>query len=164
MVGQPVEAIRLRVHTDDENKRFGEIWVAGPHVNEHYLDNPEAEAAHKVHEGDIIWHRTGDVGRLDEDGQLWLVGRVGESVAGLWPLAVEGEAEAQPWVRQAGLIAIDDRPVLAVVLNPDRPTEWSDILQEMTGAEPKVVDAIPTDTRHNAKVDRVALAALLSAD
>ena len=106
-----VAAVQVRIEAIDSSSQFGEVWVSGSHVNPGYVDNPEAEAAHKVHEGDIIWHRTGDVGRLDEDGQLWLVGRVGESVAGLWPLAVEGEAEAQPWVRQAGLIAIDDRPV-----------------------------------------------------
>ena len=164
LVGTPVDAIQLRIEMQNSSTRFGEIWVAGSHVNAHYLDNPEAEAAHKVHEGETTWHRTGDVGRLDEDGQLWLVGRVGESVASLWPLAVEGAAEALPWVKQAGLVAIDDKPILAVVLNPGAPEDWTDTLQDLTQAEPVAVDAIPTDKRHNAKVDRSALAAVLSGD
>ena len=164
LVGAPVAAIQLRIHMDREEDVFGEVWVAGPHVNKHYLDNPEAEAAHKVREGGTVWHRTGDVGRLDEDGQLWLVGRTGESIAGLWPLAVEGQAEALAWVRRAGLIAVDERPTLAVVLGSDPPEDWSNRLRQLTQADPVAIDMIPTDKRHNAKVDRVALAALLAAD
>ena len=164
LVGMPVEAIRLRIHTDELDGDFGEIWVSGPHVNPRYLDNPEAEHAHKVRDGDVVWHRTGDVGRLDDHGRLWLVGRLGESVGGLWPLATEGAAEALPWVKQAGLVAINDRPLLAVILGPNAPDDWSDALRQQTGAEPVSVTTIPTDKRHNAKVDRVALAASLAVD
>ena len=112
----------------------------------------------------MVWHRTGDVGRLDDHGRLWLVGRLGESVGGLWPLAAEGAAEALPWVKQAGLVAINDRPLLAVILGPNTPDDWSDALRQQTGAEPVSVTTIPTDKRHNAKVDRVALAASLAVD
>jgi len=156
LVGTPVQAIQIRI----DGEPFGEILVAGPHVNTGYLDNPEADAIHKVREGDTIWHRTGDVGRLDEDGRLWLVGRVGESVAGLWPLAVEGPAEALAFVRKAGLVSIGGEPVLAVELI-DPPPDWEQILHSCTGAKPRAVDAIPVDRRHNAKVDRLILTRLL---
>ena len=89
---------------------------------------------------------------------------MGESVGGLWPLTVEGAAEALPWVRRAGLVAIRGYATLAVVLEEDAPSAWADELYDLTQAKPIAVDAIPTDKRHNAKVDRVALAALLSAD
>ena len=164
LVGRPVEAIALRVVPQQPGDRFGELWVSGPHVNGHYLDNPAAEAEHKVYEDGCIWHRTGDVGCIDAEGQLWLVGRVGESIEGLWPLSVEGVAESLPWVVKAALVAHRGVATLAVELARDAPSSWADDLQALTEAEPVQVGAIPTDKRHNAKVDRIALAAMLSGD
>ena len=135
---------------------YGEIQVAGPNVNPGYVDNPEADEETKIHDGNIIWHRTGDVGHLDESGDLWLVGRVGESVAGKWPLAIEGAAEALPFVKKAGLVDIDGEPLLAVeVSNP--PSDWEKVIQTATGIPVRAVPEIPVDPRHNAKVDRMIL-------
>jgi len=156
LVGSPVPDIAIRI----DGEPFGEILVAGPHVNPGYVNDPKSDAEYKVKDGDTIWHRTGDVGKLDAHGNLWLVGRVGESVAGLWPLAVEGAAEAFAWVRRSGLVAIDEQPVLAVELQ-DAPSDWKDQLQAATGVIPTAIDSIPVDPRHNAKVDRRILGSLL---
>ena len=51
-----------------------------------------------------------------------------------------------------------------MILGPNAPDDWSDVLRQQTGAEPVSVTTIPTDKRHNAKVDRVALAASLAVD
>ena len=91
LVGTPVPDIQVRI--DAPAGQPGEVLVAGPHVNPGYLDDPEAEAQTKVRDGDTIWHRTGDAGFLDEAKDLWLVGRVNDDVAGLWPLMAEGAAE-----------------------------------------------------------------------
>jgi len=162
LVGTPVSAVQIRIEAIEDSSRFGEIWVSGSHVNPGYVDNPEAEAAHKVHENGTVWHRTGDVGHLDEHGQLWLVGRVGESVGDLWPLAIEGAAEALPYVRKAGLVEVDGHPALAIELT-DPPDNWQETIQNLAGATPYRVESSPFDTRHNAKVDRLKLSAMLSA-
>jgi acyl-CoA synthetase (AMP-forming)/AMP-acid ligase II len=76
----------------------GEVVVAGEHVLPGYLDDPEADRRQKIHEGDRVWHRTGDAARLDEEGRLWLMGRVRERVerAGRtwWPQPAELRAMA----------------------------------------------------------------------
>ncbi len=54
----------------------GEIVVRGPAVFSGYLDNPEANAA-AFYNG---WFRTGDVGRLDSDGNLFVTGRLKEII------------------------------------------------------------------------------------
>jgi acyl-CoA synthetase (AMP-forming)/AMP-acid ligase II len=155
LVGTPVPDIQVRI--DGPEDQPGEILVAGPHVNPGYLDDPEAEARTKVRDGDTIWHRTGDAGFLDAHGELWLVGRVGEDVAGLWPLQAEGAAEQLPFVRRAGLVALEGKPVIAVELSSP-PDDWEASVAKATGARPVEVKAVPVDPRHNAKVDRGRLA------
>ena len=58
----------------------GEVWVAGPHVAQGYWHNPEATAlafrARMAPEGMQCWLRTGDLGFLDEDGELYITGRI----------------------------------------------------------------------------------------
>lgn len=54
----------------------GEVVIRGPSVTPGYLDNPQANEAAFV-DG---WFRTGDQGRLDEDGYLWLTGRLKEII------------------------------------------------------------------------------------
>jgi len=81
--------------------RVGEVLVKGPGVLSEYRDNPAA-TAEAFHEG---WFRTGDLGQLDDEGYLRLVGRVkeminrgGEKVA---PREVEEVLLAHPAVAQA---------------------------------------------------------------
>jgi acyl-CoA synthetase (AMP-forming)/AMP-acid ligase II len=55
----------------------GELWIRGPQVMKGYLNQPAATAATIDTEG---WLRTGDVGRVDEDGAFWIVGRAKELI------------------------------------------------------------------------------------
>ena len=58
----------------------GEVWVAGTHVAQGYWRNPEATAlvfrARTASGGAQHWLRTGDLGFLDEDGELYITGRI----------------------------------------------------------------------------------------
>jgi acyl-CoA synthetase (AMP-forming)/AMP-acid ligase II len=72
---------RARLDAD----RIGEIWAAGPNVGRGYWRNPEAtEAAFAAEivgeEGSGTWLRTGDLGFLDEDGELFITGRLKELI------------------------------------------------------------------------------------
>jgi amino acid adenylation domain-containing protein len=87
--------------THTEADRVGEVVIKGPGVLSEYRDNPAA-TAEAFHEG---WFRTGDLGQLDDDGYLRLVGRVkeminrgGEKIA---PREVEEVLLAHPAVAQA---------------------------------------------------------------
>lgn len=161
LVGRPVPEISLRVRDD-------EVQVAGAHVNPGYVDVPEADAAHKLREVDPatgavrVWHRTGDAGFLDDQDRLWLVGRVGDQVAGRWPLQVEGAAEGLPFVRRAGLAAVAGEPRVGCELDTP-PPDWAAQVEAACGVPAVAVDKVPVDPRHNAKIDRHALARVLAA-
>ena len=139
----------------------GEIVVAGDHVVPGYLDG-EGDAETKVDVAGRRWHRTGDAGRLDADGRLWLLGRCsaasrrGDGV--VYPLQVEAALRERLGVR-AAFVEVDGRHVVAVEgAVPDGLAEavpWAAIDAAVS------VDALPVDRRHNAKVDLGELRAFL---
>ena len=70
-VGTPILACRVKIDNPDENGE-GEICVTGPNVMLGYYNNPEATA--EVFDKDGFFH-TGDYGRLDEEGWIYITGR-----------------------------------------------------------------------------------------
>ncbi len=69
-VGQPLPCNRIKIHDPDENG-IGEIYVSGSNVMKGYYKDPEATA--EAFDGE--WFKTGDYGRLDGDGFLYITGR-----------------------------------------------------------------------------------------
>jgi len=69
-VGPPLANVEMKIHEPDPNG-VGEIIVRGPMVTPGYLDNPE-ETARLIRDG---WLHTGDIGRIDDDGYLFISGR-----------------------------------------------------------------------------------------
>jgi acyl-CoA synthetase (AMP-forming)/AMP-acid ligase II len=125
-VGIPIQELRI-VNGDGADARpgaEGEIWVRNSKGFSGYLDDPELTAATFVSGG---WFRTGDVGRLDEDGFLYLTGRLnelinrgGEKIA---PVEVDQALQSHPAVADAAVFAVPDALlgedlVAAVVLKP----------------------------------------------
>jgi acyl-CoA synthetase (AMP-forming)/AMP-acid ligase II len=59
----------------------GEFICTGDHVCKEYYNNPDAFKATKIKGADgVVYHRTGDLGYLDQDKNLWLVGRVNNAI------------------------------------------------------------------------------------
>jgi acyl-CoA synthetase (AMP-forming)/AMP-acid ligase II len=85
----------------------GEIWVRGPQVMRGYLNNPEATAETLVEDG---WLRTGDIGRVDENGFFYVVDRLKELIKykgyQVPPAELEAVLVSHPKVRDAGVIGI----------------------------------------------------------
>lgn len=69
-VGVPLDCCEIKIHNPDEDG-VGEIYVRGDNVTVGYYGDPEATAA----SFDGEWFKTGDHGRIDEDGFLFMVGR-----------------------------------------------------------------------------------------
>lgn len=110
-VGQPVQEMRIvgLAGEDVAPGSEGEIWVRGPRVMTGYLDDPEATAAALRPDG---WYRTGDLGYLDEDGFLFLTGRLnelinrgGEKIA---PAEVDGVLQTHPAIAEVATFAVPD--------------------------------------------------------
>jgi acyl-CoA synthetase (AMP-forming)/AMP-acid ligase II len=144
----------------------GEIVVSGPHVLGGYLHGA-GDAETKFRVGAVTWHRTGDLGRLDNRGRLWLMGRASAIVEDdrgvLYPFCVECAVRQVPGVRHAALISVSARRILAI--EGDQGVSTEDVLRHLAWAqldEVRRVRAIPMDERHNAKVDYVALRRMMA--
>jgi len=154
LAGPPAPKLKLRIVGHD-------IEVAGPHVNSGYLD-PTHDTETKTREGTTIWHRTGDAGRVDDDGRLWLLGRSSAVLDGpngaLFPFAVELAAEAWPGVARAALTTRRGHPALAIEGDASQRQEWHAAAQALGILDVVHLEKIPLDRRHRSKVDYTALA------
>ncbi|MFJ9889594.1 acyl-CoA synthetase [Streptomyces sp. NPDC091287] len=114
-VGPPLAGVELRLAEEDgtvlgEPGAIGEIQVRGPNLFTGYLNRPDATAAAHTADG---WFRTGDVGTVDEDGYVTIVGRKATDLikSGGYKIGA-GEIEnvllAHPGVREAAVTGEED--------------------------------------------------------
>ncbi len=118
--GRPLHGVELRIANPDLDG-WGDILIRGPQVTPGYFRNPEITSRLLVGG----WLHTGDVGHVDANGRLWVVGRSsdviitgGEKVV---PDEVEAVLTAHPQVLDAAVCGQDDaiwgqRVAAAVVL------------------------------------------------
>lgn len=116
-VGRPRPGFELRLvvagegqaDTDVEPGAAGEVLLRGPSIMAGYLDDPESTAASLSPEG---WLRTGDLGTLDDAGNLRIVGRIKDMfiVGGFnaYPAEIENALLRHPDVRQVAVIGVPD--------------------------------------------------------
>ncbi|MFN2424876.1 MAG: o-succinylbenzoate--CoA ligase [Candidatus Binatia bacterium] len=136
-VGRPLQGVEVRIDKADDDgngEGIGEILVRGPTVMRGYLDNAEADRA-SLRGG---WLRTGDLGRLGDNGSLAVSGRVddlvvtgGENVA---PLEVEQVLDQHPHVAESMVMGVDDEKwgqrVVALVVAREGCEPGADALRE----------------------------------
>ncbi|WP_445997590.1 alpha/beta fold hydrolase [Okibacterium fritillariae] len=120
------------------------------------------------------WHRTGDVGHLDEAGRLWVEGRLPHVIATpdgvVTPVAPEQRVESLDRVARAAVVGVGPRGTQQIVVivetaSPARRVALAD--RELTSSIRGVagvpvaavleVPRLPTDIRHNSKIDRSGL-------
>ena len=118
-VGKPFEGSGLRI-ADKNEKGLGEIQFHGRHVMKGYYNNPEATADTMTEDG---WLKSGDLGRQDSQGYVYVTGRLKEiyvSSAGknIAPLVIEETMKSIPIVSQCMLIG-DNRKFCSALLTLD---------------------------------------------
>ena len=90
----------------------GEIVVRGPQVFKGYWNQPEATARAFIGIGGHTYFRTGDLGRVDEDGYFYLADRLKRMINAsgfkVWPAEVEALLHRHPAVQEACVIALRD--------------------------------------------------------
>jgi acyl-CoA synthetase (AMP-forming)/AMP-acid ligase II len=140
--------------------RVGEVWVAGPNIARGYWRNSEAGegvfGARINGESDEIWLRTGDLGFLDEAGELFITGRIKEVViirgANHYPQDIEDTVQScHPALRRHGgatFTILDDHRAerLVVVQEVERtqrhqivPSEIIELIREAIVSEHEIV-------------------------
>lgn len=191
--GRPVEEIALRIVRAHDGPlvlgprgwggwevvsgETGEIVVTGEHVLPGYLDDPASDRENKVRDGAHVWHRTGDAGRLDASGRLWLMGRLQQRLERdgrvTWPLPVELAALRVAGVSHAAWVSVPGpdgatRAVLCVE-TPGGGTDEAALRAALRAAvapapvdQVVALDRIPRDPRHASKTDTGALVELLA--
>lgn len=93
---------------------MGEICITGPTLMKEYLDEPE-ETAHvmRKHPDGQVWIHSGDIGYIDEDGFLFLKGRIKRSVVRFdghksYPVQIEAVVKKHPAVKYCCVVPVKD--------------------------------------------------------
>ena len=120
-VGRPIPGTSVKIAED------GEVLLRGPIVMEGYWQNPAAND--EVFDSER-WFKSGDLGKLDEDGFLYIVGRKKELIVtaggkNVAPAVLEDRLRAHPLVSQCMVVG-DNQPFIAalVTLDPDALKGW----------------------------------------
>ena len=162
--------------------QIGEIIVSGPVATREYYQRPNATNFAKIADGDLFWHRMGDVGYFDDVGRLWFCGRkahiVSTTTGPMYSVCCEAIFNNHPAIYRCALVGIGakGRQIPIIVAEPepgkfpssekDRRQLGHELLQLGT-QNPLTANihqilfhrSLPVDTRHNVKINRELLAA-----
>jgi olefin beta-lactone synthetase len=160
---------------------IGELIVTGPVVTREYVTRREANALAKIADGSRVWHRMGDIGRLDDEGRFWFCGRKAhrlQTAAGpMYTIPCEAIFNQHPAIYRSALVGIgptgNQKPV--IIVEP-----WPGQMPRRAKARQTLIDelermavgndltrsirhflihaSMPVDIRHNVKIFREKLA------
>ena len=179
-VGKPVNNCHVKIVAVDggvaelPRGETGEVVVSAPWMslgyNRLWLTQQKARFA----SDGFTWHRTGDVGHIDGDGNLWIEGRVVHMIhtadGSMTPVPIEVACEKISGVKRAAAVGIGDKGVqqLVMVLETDQAKEdpapdqlAAQVREALAGLDVVAIwetKKLPVDIRHNSKIDRTALA------
>jgi acyl-coenzyme A synthetase/AMP-(fatty) acid ligase len=182
-VGHPIDGVEVLIDPLDPNGRpigapgtavdvTGEVVIRAAHVKDGYDRLWLTQFRSAQPPG---YHRSGDVGRLDESGRLWVEGRLAHVIRGengpITPVAVEHAARSVDGVDLAAAVGVGpagaQQLVVVVATSGDlrRPRladiDLADRTRSAVGlpvAAVLEVPELPVDKRHNSKIDRIRVA------
>lgn len=190
-IGRPINDIQVRfiAINDDpiatwsedimvKDGDIGEITVKGDLVTRQYFDRPDADALAKIKDENAVWHRMGDLGKIDPKGRIWFYGRKSHRVttanATLFPIPCEGIFNTHPGVFRSALVGVGPKgrqtPVICVERSRNRGVrDKKTLAAELLGlakqnALTRGINTVlfhpsfPVDIRHNSKIFREKLA------
>jgi len=136
-LGKPFPNVELRIGDD------GEILVRGPTVMPGYFENPEATREAIDEEG---WYYSGDLGKIDADGCLYIVGRKKDVFycpdgSNIYPGYIELLLENDVFVHQAILLG-DKRPFMAALIVPDRKRVAAELGKDEAALTDKEIESV----------------------
>ena len=121
-VGKPLPGVEVKIESPDENG-VGEVIARGQNVMVGYYNNEEATDAVMTDR----WLKTGDLGRLDEDGNLFIVGRskdviIDSNGKNIYPDEIEDHYGKSPYIKEMSVVGLQDEDggeKIAALVVPD---------------------------------------------
>jgi long-chain acyl-CoA synthetase len=166
-VGKPIPGIEVKIAED------GEVLIKGPNIFKSYYKNDEA-TREAIEDG---WLHTGDLGRIDEDGFVFITGRKKDIIitAGgknITPANLENGLKQNRWVSQAVVIG-DQRPYLIalITLDPEEAAAFAQqhgldaaTLHESEEMRAEIQKAVDDVNSHVGPVEQIKRFAILDHD
>ena len=139
--GRPVDITQIRIDSEDPQHVVGEIQARGENITIGYYNNPEATANAFTDDG---WLKTGDLGIMDADGNIFIRGRsknmiLGPSGQNIYPEEIEAVVNNQDYVVESVVVDRGGKLVALVYLDEQA------IAKALLDDEAK--DAIPENIR-----------------
>jgi len=130
--GKELPQCHVRIDSEDPTTKDGEIQVKGINVMKGYYKNDEATKAAFTPDG---WMRTGDLGVLDKEGNIYIHGRsknmiLGPSGQNIYPEELEDKLNSMPCVIES--IVVDRDHKLVALVFPDSSAEGKKALGTKT--------------------------------
>lgn len=126
--GKELPQCHVRIDSEDPTSKDGEIQVKGINVMKGYYKNEEATKAAFTEDG---WLRTGDLGVLDKEGNIYIHGRsknmiLGPSGQNIYPEELEDKLNSMPCVAES--IVLDRDHKLVALVYPDTSADGKKLL------------------------------------
>ena len=117
--GKAIDTVEVRIDSEDPYNKVGEIQAKGTNIMSGYYKNEEATKAAFTEDG---WMRTGDLGLLDEKGNIFIKGRsknmiLSASGQNIYPEEIEAAVNNQPYVIES--VVVDRGPRLVALVYMD---------------------------------------------
>ena len=142
--GKAVDVAQVRIDSEDPQHIAGEIQAKGENITIGYFKNPEASAVAFTEDG---WLRTGDLGTMDKDGNIFIRGRSKAMILtsngqNVYPEELEAIVNNQPYVSES--VVLDRAGKIVALVYLDKEAIKRDSLDE------EAVSDIPEKIRVNA--------------
>lgn len=169
-VGKPFDSVKVKILQNDalhpeetginilETNEIGEIIVTGKNVLKGYY-NGVGDAENKLQYENEIWHKTGDCGYIDENGELWLVGRKKEFTKNglnlVYTLPMQAIFSEKYNIKQSAYLKIENKNTLFIEKKDELKIKSIDknVLKDLNIEQIVILKSLPMDKRHSAKID-----------
>jgi len=157
--GPAIEGVELIINSPDKITGEGEIWAKGPNVMKGYYKEPEMTKEVLTPDG---WFKTGDLGTIDRNNNLYIKGRlknmiVGASGENIYPEEIESIINNFRFVVDSLVVQQKGKLVALVQINMEELEKKYQILkQDMTRQVEDKVDEVLNEVQHyvNSQVNK----------
>jgi acyl-coenzyme A synthetase/AMP-(fatty) acid ligase/pimeloyl-ACP methyl ester carboxylesterase len=176
-VGKPVSGCDVRIDHETSELLVSAPWMSAGY-DSLWLTQHNARPVVEISGQKVTWHRTGDVGHVDSEGNVWIEGRlvhvIHTSRGPIAPVPLEIAVEALPNVVRVAAVGVGPTGVqqIVIVVETTEKTEGPAsagltravraALSPLTIASVWATKKLPVDIRHNSKIDRTAVSKQMS--